>query len=398
MQKKRVSIIGTTGLPAKYGGFETLTHHLVDRLNNRFDITVYCSSKYFADKKHRREFYNGAKLKYIPLNANGYQSIIYDMISMIKAIRESDVLLVLGISGAFIFPFLKLFTKKPILVNIDGQEWKRPKWSWVARKYLALSEKIAVRYADTVITDNLIIREYVEDGYKRNDAWLIEYGADHVKKINYDLDSIRKYPFINKTYSFNVCRIEPENNVHIILDAYSKIPHENIVIVGLWNHSAYAMQLKEKYNHHSNIFLLDPIYEQEELDLLRSNAKIYIHGHSAGGTNPSLVEAMYLELPVLAYDISYNRETTNHRAAYWRTAEELIVKILHLNKQQRNLMAEELSAIAQERYTWARIADLYAQAIDGAPRNYIDDLTQEVSLQLEHEITITVQQELRQVA
>jgi glycosyltransferase involved in cell wall biosynthesis len=398
MPKKRVAIIGTTGLPAKYGGFETLTHHLVDRLNKRFDITVYCSSKYVAAEKDRPVTFNGAKLEYLPLNANGYQSILYDMISMIKSIRNSDVLLVLGISGAFLFPFLKLFTRKPILVNIDGQEWKRPKWSWIARKYLSLSEEMAVRYADTVITDNLIIREYVEDGYRRSDAWLIEYGADHVQHKAVEPESLVKYPFLNRSYAFNVCRIEPENQVHMILEAYAKIPNETIVVVGLWNHSLYGKNLKEKYSHFPNIFLLDPVYDQDELDILRSNAKLYIHGHSAGGTNPSLVEAMYLGLPVLAFDISYNRETTSHRAIYWRTADELRERIRKLTNYRKKKISADLSEIAQKRYTWGRITDLYARAIEGESYRVVDELTMDLSIKMEHEIKLTVEHRLRKVA
>mgnify|MGYP001356965812 CR=1 FL=1 len=154
MKKIRVAVIGTTGLPARYGGFETLAHHLVNNLSKDFDMTVYCSSKYFGKPGKRLENYNGAKLEYLPLNANGYQSIPYDILSILHAVRRNDVLLLLGVSGAVLLPFLKMFTKKPILVNIDGQEWKRPKWNWIARKVLGWSEKLAVAFADKVITDN----------------------------------------------------------------------------------------------------------------------------------------------------------------------------------------------------------------------------------------------------
>ena len=204
MRNKRVAIIGTTGLPAKYGGFETLAHHLVDRLNTRFDITVYCSEKYFAKKQSRPTSFNGAKLVYLPFNANGYQSIIYDICSVIHALRNSDVLLLLGVSGAMILPFVKLFTNKPILVNIDGQEWKRPKWNWFAKKTLRFCEKLAVELSDTVIADNRIIREYVEDRYKRKDTWLIEYGSDHVVKEKRTSEAIQKYSFLSKPYASRI--------------------------------------------------------------------------------------------------------------------------------------------------------------------------------------------------
>jgi hypothetical protein len=145
-------------------------------------MTVYCSSMYFGKKGKRPDTYKGARLQYINLNANGYQSIPYDFISMIHAVRNNDVLLVLGVSGALLLPFLKLFTKKPVLVNIDGQEWKREKWNWLAKKVLGFSEKLAVAFADEVITDNKVIQNYVERGYRRDKTLLIEYGGDHVKK------------------------------------------------------------------------------------------------------------------------------------------------------------------------------------------------------------------------
>ena len=172
--KLRVAVIGTTGLPARYGGFETLAHHLVDQLGTEVDFTVYCSGKYFEKSSNRLTVFNGAKLVYLPLNANGYQSVIYDMISLVHAIRHADVVLALGVSGAMLFPILKLFTRKKILVNIDGQEWKRPKWNWIAKKVLSFSEKLAVRFADVVITDNKVIQQYVHKSYNRTDAWLIE--------------------------------------------------------------------------------------------------------------------------------------------------------------------------------------------------------------------------------
>ncbi len=391
MRNKRVAIIGTTGLPAKYGGFETLAHHLVDRLNTRFDITVYCSEKYFAKKQSRPTTFNGAKLVYLPFNANGYQSIIYDICSVIHAIRNSDVLLLLGVSGAMILPFVKLFTNKPILVNIDGQEWKRPKWNWFAKKTLRFCEKLAVQLSDIVIADNRIIREYVEDRYKRKDTWLIEYGSDHVVKEKRTSEAIQKYSFLSKPYAFNVCRIEPENNVDLILEAYSNRPNQTLVIVGLWDHGNYGVQLKNKYSTFSNIHLLDPIYNQTELNIIRSNASLYIHGHSAGGTNPSLVEAMGLGLCVVAFNISYNRETTNHDTVYFRNAEELLNIIDTLDNFKKFEISSKLEKFAKEKYTWKRVTNMYAMAFEGTDMSVVDLLTEKVANQHEEKVISNVE-------
>lgn len=363
--KLRVAVIGTTGLPARYGGFETLSHHLVDQLGAEVDFTVYCSDKYFGKASKRLSVFNGAKLIYLPLNANGYQSVIYDIISMLHAIRNADVLLVLGVSGAMIFPLLKLFTRKKILVNIDGQEWKRPKWNWFAKKVLKFSEHMAVRFADVVITDNRVIQEYVHDNYDRSDSWLIEYGGDHVKNQTLTNFHFEQYPFLKEPYAFNVSRIEPENNIHLILDAFSRVPQQSLVIVGLWNHGKYGMELKSKFSNYPNIHLLDPIYDQDQLNSIRSNAKFYVHGHSAGGTNPSLVEAMCLGLPILSFGVNFNRDTTNHRARYFSNAEELLKQLSFFSKADLSQLGLEMQQYGMQKYAWQRIASLYFSAIKG---------------------------------
>ena len=388
MQKKRVAIIGTTGLPAKYGGFETLAHHLVDRLNQRFDLTVFCSSKYFSKKGVRRTHYNGAKLQYLPFNANGYQSIIYDVVSIFKALKNNDVLLLLGVSGAICLPFIKMFSNIPVIVNIDGQEWKRQKWNWIAKKFLGFSERLAVRYADHVVADNKVIYDYVVNCYGQSDASLIEYGSDHVQKVPLNNTAIEKYPFLNDSYAFNVCRIEPENNVHLFLDAYAHRPKETLVIVGLWSHNEYGRMLKEYFSEFSNLHLLDPIYEQEDLDIIRSNAALYLHGHSAGGTNPSLVEAMALGLPILAYDVSYNRETTENKAIYFDSTLALHMQLDRLTAEDCVEMRKSLEGIASKRYTWGRITDLYAQLFGENQNTTIKNLTSETALRIEEVIEI----------
>lgn len=367
MKKTRIAIIGTTGLPARYGGFETLAEHLVSSLAGEFDITVYCSSKYFGKKGKRQETYKGARLHYINLNANGYQSIPYDFLSMIHAVRNNDVLLVLGVSGALLLPFLKLFTKKPILVNIDGQEWKREKWNWIAKKILGVSEKLAVAFADQVIADNKVIQNYVEREYRRENTLLIEYGGDHVQHLPLRAETKIKYPFLQQPYAFNVSRIEPENNIHLILDAFSRCPERNLVIVGLWNHGQYGMDLKKRYSGYPNIFLLDPIYDQNALNEIRANADVYVHGHSAGGTNPGLVEAMCLGLPVISFGVSYNRETTNHRARYFSNKEELLTIIQEMSPAEKKTIGREMKQYGLRKYTWQRITSLYAAAFRGEP-------------------------------
>ncbi|MBD0404489.1 DUF1972 domain-containing protein [Flammeovirga sp. EKP202] len=352
----KVAIIGSAGIPAKYGGFETLTEYLTKYLGDKFDITVYCSSK---NTQKKIPSHNKSKLFYIPLNANGIQSIPYDIISIFHALLFSDTLLILGVSGCITIPFFKLFTKKRFLVNIDGLEWKRAKWNKYAKWFLKYSEKIACLHADEIIADNKVIQQYVKEEYGK-DAHLITYGADHSFPEKLNQETIEQYSFLKENYAFKVCRIEPENNIHLILEAFKDQKNIPLVIIGNWNNSAYGVKLLEKYRNINNIHLIQPIYDQKILNQIRSNCYIYIHGHSAGGTNPSLVEAMYLSLPILAFGVNYNKETTFLQAKYFDTQEELVQLLNSIESSDLEKMAQINSHYSKKYYTWNKISNDYA--------------------------------------
>lgn len=372
---QKLGIIGTVGVPARYGGFETLVHYLIPNVNDRFDITVYCSGKTYSKEEQQSEW-KGAKLHYIPLEANGIQSILYDLWSILLAIKSQDVLLILGVSGCLFLPFIKLFSKKKVIVNIDGLEWKRAKWNYFAKKFLWLSEAVACRYADEIVTDNQILKEYVKIRYGINGN-LIEYGADHVSKEKITRDDLVKYDFLGTDYAFKVARIEPENNLHVILKTFEKMAHLPLVIVGNWNNSNYGKKLKEKYSEYDHIYLLDPIYESKKLNVLRSNAKVYIHGHSAGGTNPSLVEAMYLGLPIISFDVIYNRVTTNNQGLFFSNSEELEMHIRQISRIPLNSIAKAMKNFAEKKYTWKIVSEKYASLVDENSKESTFDYSEE---------------------
>lgn len=356
-KKNKIAIIGTVGVPACYGGFETLAEHLIEETASEHDITVYCSGKKYK-KEDRMPTYKGARLKYLPFEANGIQSIVYDSVSILHAMFTTDVLLVLGVAGAWLFPFVRLFSNKKIIVSIDGIEWKRDKWSRAARLYLWWAESIAVKYSHIDISDNESIQDYTAQRYGSL-SQIIEYGADHTMKVKITANDKKEFPFQSKSYAFKVCRIEPENNVHTVLEAFAELSKYQLVMVGNWGKSEYGIHLKKKFNDFDNIQLLDPIYDQRKLDVLRSNAFIYVHGHSAGGTNPSLVEAMYLGLPVIAFGVSYNRTTTDQKALYFNTKEELKNLVMNTSISEFKSMGKQLERIAQKRYVWSVIANKY---------------------------------------
>lgn len=354
---KKVAIIGTAGLPAKYGGFESLAEYLTKELAKSFDITVYCSGKHVRNSP---KIHNDASLKYIPIQANGMQSIFYDIVSMLHALFFADIFLILGVSGCVLLPFLRFFTNKRLIVNIDGLEWKRDKWGKLAKWFLKYSETVAVKYADVVIADNKVIQDYVHEAYGKKSE-LIEYGADHVNKIAIEKDLLETYTFLKEKYAFSVCRIEPENNLHLIIEAMAQQNKIPLVIVGNWHASQYGIDLKSKYADKDHVFLLDPIYEQNKLNQLRSNCTIYLHGHSAGGTNPSLVEAMHLELPIFAFDVAYNRETTEQQAKYFSSSKELLELVENSNESFLQAIGNKMIKISEKRYRWDLIAAQYSK-------------------------------------
>lgn len=350
---KRVAIIGTQGVPANYGGFETLVENIIgDNCSGDVQYTVFCSSK---DMPAKTGEYRGARLKYVPLRANGVQSIPYDIVSMMRSMCGYDTILILGVSGCVFLPVFKLFCRKRIIVNIDGLEYRRAKWKPWVKKFLKLSEKIAVRFANVIITDNKGIQDYVREEYGK-ETTLIAYGGNHALidiTEEREKEILQQHNLEKRGYCMSVCRIEPENNCHMTLEAF-KNNKEKLVFIGNWNRNGYSRKLKEEYSGIDNIMLLDSIYDLEILHSLRHNAKYYIHGHSAGGTNPSLVEAMFFGCPILSFDVVYNRETTKNKAHYYSSAEELTALIA-----QGVDNGKELKEVACDEYTWAKIAKEY---------------------------------------
>jgi len=355
----KIAITGTRGLPNNYGGFETLAEYLVKYLAKDFEITVYCSA---VDIKTRLSEYSGASLKYISITSHGFKGMIYDMLSIYQSVRICEKVIFLGPGGGFILPFLKKKHREKIILNFGGLDWKRNKWSPLARKIIKLSESLLVKYCKTVIADNKGILEYIDNEYNKKSI-LIAYGGDQSKKIAKTQKDFIEYEFLKNEYAFIVTRIQSDNNIELILDAFGSIQTLPLVIVGNWENSEYGRKIKLIYSKSKNLLLLDAIYDRDKLDLLRSNCKIYIHGHSAGGTNPSLVEAMFLGLPVFAFASGYNEHTTHFKAKYFTNANSLIGLIKLIDSIDLISIGNDLKKVADSNYRWIDIAGKYKEII-----------------------------------
>lgn len=356
----KAAVIGTVGLPAAYSGFETLVENLVryhaaKKLPGQ--LTVYCAKSRF--QTHPSE-YLGAQLIYLPLDANGPSSIIYDIWSMLHAVwKRNDVLLVLGVSGALALPIIRVTSNAKIVTNIDGIEWKREKWRGAAKWILRISEWFAVKFSHIVIADNEGIVEHVQSTYGST-PYMIAYGGDHALS---DVTKPYDGPPLPEKYALAICRIEPENNVGMIVEAFADNLPLPLVFIGNWNNSEYGMGIRSQFAHLPGIHLLDPIYDVDTLLHIRQNASVYIHGHSAGGTNPSLVEAMHFALPILAFDCNFNRYSTLDSALYFQNKDDIKQKVNSLEDSQLQKIGYVMKKLADEHYMWDKVANKYFSQI-----------------------------------
>ena len=353
----RVALIGTEGLPAQYGGFETVVSeflHNSEQWNSQVNFEVYCA----AGCSPVMDKYCGAKLVHIPMSAHGWRSMVYDGVSIIHALwHRADVLMCFGVSGSWILLLVRLFTRTRIIAHVDGIEWQRAKWSPAGRFALKVLEYLAVRFAHRVISDNAGITRYLKNRYG-SDPFEVAYGGDHALRARASISP--NMP--DGKFILAICRIEPENNVDMILEAMRAINGLPLVMIGNWGRSPYGRALKEVYKNIDGILLLDPIYDIGVLKGFREKTSVYVHGHSAGGTNPSLVEAMFFGVPIIAFDCDFNRFTTANKALYFKNKEELAA-LLNSDVKTLSSVGKDMASLAIEKYRWADVIIKYQSLI-----------------------------------
>ena len=358
MNKKKLALIGSNGIPANYGGTETFYENLTRVLSDKYDITVYCSKKQPREKVG--DTYLGAKLKYLPLSANGWQSIPYDAYSVIDAARKADILYIFGSSGLFMVRFLRFFgLNTPVYLNHGGlDEWKREKfgrfWAWWNRKI--------VRNCVVHVVDNDLYVKSLKETFGIEKANVIRYGGDQAEEVIPDEALLKKYPFLKEEYYVAVARAQIDNNLHVMLEAFAKMPDKKLVLVSNFKVSEYGQKLYEQYrDKYPNMVLIPGIYDKRELNAVRSNATAYIHSHSRCGTPPSLCEAMNLGLPIISYNAEVNHEVTKDLAYFFDNPEDLIKIVENTTKEDLSAMARQSTGFAKKELTWMHIGNQYAE-------------------------------------
>lgn len=365
MAKKKVALIGTNGIPANYGGIETLAEYLARDLNEDYDLYCYCSK---TPKEKQLTEYRNTKLIYLTFNANGWQSILFDGISILRSLRKHDVLVILGCSCPFVMPFKKLTKKKVVYNAIGGREGDKVRgWKPLGKLELAIKKtcgRWALNNSDYIIIDNAANLPAFEKsiGFK---PLLAEYGGDHAKAEPMTEEAIKKYPFLRGQYDVTVSRAQEDMNIHMVIDAYKQVPERTVVIVSNWQKSEYGQKLyAENAGKYPNIILQNAIYDQKELNIIRSNATLYLHTHSMCGTAPSLVEAMYLGLPCICFKVPTNLETTEHKSIYFENINELVNILRGMDVETLDRLKADMKEIALRRYQWKRISDIYKDCIN----------------------------------
>ena len=380
--KQHVFIVGSKGIPAQYGGFETFVEKLVEYQKDR-DILYHAAR--LADDEDRYE-YNGAigfDVK-VP-NIGPAKAIWYDVAALDRCIeycsrmhlKKPPVFYVLACR---IGPFIERYKKKirklggVLLVNPDGHEWKRSKWSLPVRKYWKVSEKLMVRSADLLVCDSKKIEEYIREEYRRCSprTTYLSYGCDSApSRLPDDSEQFRGWlkekGLLAGEYYLVVGRFVPENNVEAIIREFMKSgTSRKLALVTTENEKLYEeLEKKLGFSRDKRICFTGSVYDQELLKKIREKAFAYVHGHSVGGTNPSLLEALGSTKLNLLLDVGFNREVGENAALYWTCEPGSLSGLIEKADRLSEAEIDEYGILAKKRiadaYRWDSIAKQYEE-------------------------------------
>lgn len=363
----KIAILGTRGIPNHYGGFEQFAEFF---------------SVYLANKGHEVYVYNSHNHPYQEKNFKGvhilhqndpehklgtFGQFIYDF-NCIKDSRSRnfDIILQLGYTSNSVWFYL-LPKQSIIITNMDGLEWKRSKYSAPVRQFLKFAERLAALSSDYLVSDSIGIQKFIKSKYNKESTY-IAYGADPF--YNFDESICEQYGVKPNGYNMVMARFEPENNIEMVLDGVVLSKTDQPILV-IGNHNTkFGAYLKSKFENYDQIRFVGGIYNLQHLNNLRKFSSIYFHGHSVGGTNPSLLEAMASHALIAAHKNDFNRGILKNNAYYFSNADE-VKNILSTIKKNDNLqiVQNNFDAIVND-YNWDKIngeyLQLFEQCISGA--------------------------------
>jgi glycosyltransferase involved in cell wall biosynthesis len=369
MSSMNIALIGTRGVPANYGGFETCAEEIAVALAAKgHEVTVYCR---FGNAPGNPEAFKGVSLKYVPsIDTKILGTFSHAFFSLAHAVfTPYDILMVFNAGNSPLCMLPKLFFKK-LAINVDGLEWKRKKWGWFAKQYYQFAEYLSTKFGDRIVSDSLAIQRYYQDRYKTKSTF-IAYGAHIETSENPEL--LNEYKVKPMEYFFVGSRLEPENNADITVRAFEGVKTDKkLLIAGGANYkSNYIRDLQKTRD--DRIRFLGPVYKPGHMKELHCGAYAYIHGNEVGGTNPALLKAMGYGNCVLAYNVSYNAEVVGSSALlYEKSVEDLRQKMQFIVDHPEEAKRYRQKAVAriQEAYTWDRIAEGYERMFTNIINGY----------------------------
>lgn len=353
-------ITGIRGVPAAHGGFETFAENLaVFLVNKGWCVTVYCQESTNVHTETFETDWKGVRRVHIPVSGDGAKAtVIFDFFSVLHASKQKGTVLTLGYNTA-VFNLLFRFKGKNNLINMDGIEWKRDKWTWYERTWLYLNERAGCLFGNHLIADHPEIQNHLQTRVSLSKISMIPYGARCVDDS--DVSVLSEYGLEPGRYALIIARPEPENSILEIVSAFSsRTRHITLVVLGVYSHSnSYQSMVLTASN--DEVKFVGAVYDHAQLDALRHNSCFYIHGHTVGGTNPSLIEALGAGQAVLAHDNKFNRWVAGVGAAYFNGQEECDIQISRL--LSNTVLLREMSEYSRSRYvecfTWDIVLQEY---------------------------------------
>ena len=354
----RIAIVGTRGIPNHYGGFEQFAQYLsLGLVEKGHEVWVYNSHLH----PYQNSTWKGVKIVHCKdwedkMGTAG--QFFYDLNCIMDSRkRDFDILLQLGYTSSSVWG--KLLPKNPIVItNMDGLEWKRSKFSKKVQYFLKKAEKWAINTSDHLVADSVGIQQHLKNNFNVESSY-IPYGADVFNSPNKDV--LKSYNLKEGNYSILIARMEPENNIETILDGYHKSKSEKPFLVVGKTENSFGTYLKDKFKNNSGIQFLGGIYDINILNNLRYFTGSYFHGHSVGGTNPSLLEAMSSNAFIVANNNIFNKSILGEHALYFDNSDD-VAKILRndLSSERQDFIEGNLKKI-ETLYTWDKIINDYEE-------------------------------------
>jgi glycosyltransferase involved in cell wall biosynthesis len=355
--KLRIGILGTRGIPNHYGGFECFAEFLSQGLVEKgHELYVYNSHNH----PNQQRVWNKVNIihRYDPeFKYGSFGQFLYDLNCIRDARkRDFDILLFLGYTSSSVWG--KLYPKKSVIIyNMDGFEWQRSKYNRLTQRFLKWAEKLAVRHSDFIVADSKHVQEYIRKKYEVFPEY-IAYGAE----VFNEPDENRLLPFnlVERSYNMVMARMEPENNIEMVLDGcHASGTKRDIIVVGS-TENKFGKYLVKKYAADKRIRFLGPIFDRKVVNNLIYHSNIYFHGHSVGGTNPSLLEAMGGKALIVAADNIFNKSVLRSNAFYFTSANDVtcFANEIFRNELHESMIRANAQAILTE-YSWTGIIEDY---------------------------------------